>query len=91
MKNSHRFFRNADCEYFPCHKTSRPEKFNCMFCYCPLYFFDECGGNYRLLESGVKDCTTCLIPHTPEGYDHIVGKLKERFARQRAEAGDGEA
>lgn len=83
MKNSHRFFSNVDCQYFPCHKTSRPEKFNCLFCYCPLYFFDECGGNYRTLESGIKDCTTCLIPHTVDGYDHIVAKLKERFEAVR--------
>ena len=30
------FFQNRECEYFPCHKTSRPEDFNCLFCYCPL-------------------------------------------------------
>jgi len=85
VKNSYRFFSNIECKYFPCHKTSRPEKFNCLFCYCPLYFFEECGGNFRMLESGVKDCTTCLIPHTYEGYDHIVGKLKERFVEIRSE------
>lgn len=84
MKNNFRFFSNTECEYFPCHKTSSPEKFNCLFCYCPLYFFDGCGGNYRILESGVKDCTTCLIPHTYEGYDHVVAKLKERFKAVRA-------
>ncbi|MCJ2166288.1 cysteine-rich small domain-containing protein [Pseudodesulfovibrio sp. S3-i] len=88
MKNSFRFFSNADCEYFPCHETRRPEKFNCLFCYCPLYFFEECGGNYRVLESGVKDCTACLIPHTPEGYDHIVGRLKARFVQMRAQTGE---
>lgn len=80
MDNSHRFFCNRDCQYFPCHTTSKPEEFNCLFCFCPLYFFDECGGNYRILESGVKDCTNCLIPHVPRGYDHILAKLKERIA-----------
>ncbi len=45
-----------------------------------VVFFDECGGNYRILESGVKDCTNCLIPHVPRGYDHILAKLKERIA-----------
>ncbi|BCS88571.1 cysteine-rich small domain-containing protein [Pseudodesulfovibrio sediminis] len=83
MENSFRFFNNHACKYFPCHKTSRPEQFNCLFCYCPLYFFEECGGRYEMLESGVKDCTNCMIPHTYEGYDHILGKLKERFARMR--------
>ena len=83
MKNSYRFFCNQDCEYFPCHKTGRPERFNCLFCYCPLYLVEDCGGNFRTLASGVKDCTPCLIPHTPEGYDHIVGRLKALFEAQR--------
>ncbi len=83
MKNSYRFFSNTDCKYFPCHKTSKPEKFNCLMCFCPLYFFEECGGNYKILESGVKDCTTCLIPQSPKGYDHILKKLKERLETVR--------
>ncbi|WP_319470873.1 cysteine-rich small domain-containing protein [uncultured Pseudodesulfovibrio sp.] len=86
MDNSHRFFCNRDCQYFPCHTTSKPEEFNCLFCFCPLYFFDECGGNYRILESGVKDCTNCMIPHVPRGYDHILAKLKERFADMKRDA-----
>lgn len=85
MKNSYRFFNNTDCEYFPCHKTEKPEEFNCLLCFCPLYFFEECGGNYRLLDSGVKDCTNCMIPHVPKGYDHILGKLKERINEVRIE------
>ena len=39
-----------------------------MFCYCPNYFLEECGGNY-IMNHGIKDCTSCLIPHTCEGYD----------------------
>lgn len=35
MENSHRFFENRECKYFPCHKGL--EDFNCLFCYCPLY------------------------------------------------------
>ena len=31
------FFQNTACEYFPCHETKFPERFNCLFCYCPLY------------------------------------------------------
>lgn len=79
MKNSYRFFNNKECEYFPCHKTGKPEEFNCLFCFCPLYFFEDCGGNFRILESGVKDCTKCLLPHVPKGYDHILAKLRERL------------
>jgi len=26
-----------------------------------------------------------MIPHVPRGYDHIVGKLKERFEAVRQE------
>lgn len=85
MENSYRFFNNTDCQYFPCHKTSKPEEFNCLMCFCPLYFFDECGGKYRILDSGVKDCTNCMIPHTPKGYDYVVGKLRERLEAVREE------
>ena len=31
------FFQHTQCEFFPCHKTAKPEDFNCLFCYCPLY------------------------------------------------------
>ena len=31
------FNQNKACEYFPCHKTDKPEEFSCLFCYCPLY------------------------------------------------------
>ena len=89
MENSHRFFRNADCKYFPCHKTSRPENFNCLFCFCPLYFLEDCGGNCTRTGRGIKDCTNCLIPHTPEGYDYILKKLREKFDEMRARGADG--
>ena len=79
MDNSFRFFSNRECEYFPCHETSNPERFNCLFCYCPLYFLADCGGRFTLLPSGLKDCTNCRLPHTPEGYDHIVDRLKACF------------
>ena len=52
------FFSNKECEYFPCHKGADPENFNCLFCYCPLYALgDKCGGNFRITEKGIKDCT----------------------------------
>ena len=83
MENSHRFFNNRACRYFPCHKTDRPEEFNCLFCFCPLYFLEDCGGNHRTLENGIKDCTPCLIPHHPKGYDHIMRRLKAEFEKVR--------
>lgn len=79
MDNSHRFFSNTGCKYFPCHDVSRPEQFNCLFCYCPLYFLPDCGGRFTLLGNGLKDCSACTLPHMPKGYDHIVRRLKECF------------
>ncbi len=69
----YKFFTNRDCEFHPCHKTDR---INCLFCYCPLYFLD-CGGNFKLTEHGIKDCSECLIPHGENGYDYIVRRLME--------------
>ena len=78
MNNSYRFFQNKDCEYFPCHKVTDSSYFNCMFCYCPLYALGErCGGNCTYTENGIKDCSGCLIPHSPGGYDYINGKFGE--------------
>lgn len=76
MENSYRFYRNLDCIYFPCHKMENNEEFNCMFCYCPLYLFEECGGNYED-KHGMKNCSNCIIPHKPKGYDYINNKIKE--------------
>lgn len=77
--NNSRFFCNKDCEYFPCHKTDNEENFNCLFCYCPLYSMGEnCGGNFEILENGVKDCSGCLVPHKAENYDFIINKLCEK-------------
>lgn len=73
----YKFFQNEQCEYFPCHKTDCPEKFSCMFCYCPLYALGEsCGGNFRYNKKGIKDCTLCTIPHKKESYDKIIEKTK---------------
>lgn len=72
------FFSNRDCEYFPCHGGVDPENFNCLFCYCPLYFLGErCGGNFRYTQSGVKDCTGCLVPHRRENYGYVIEQFKK--------------
>ena len=56
--NSFAFFQNRDCAFFPCHETERPDQFNCLFCYCPLYALGRgCGGNFKYLPGGVKDCS----------------------------------
>lgn len=72
------FFQNTKCEYFPCHETDRPEDFNCLFCYCPLYALGrKCNGNYNYTESGVKDCSSCLTPHKRDNFGYITGRYKE--------------
>ena len=75
---SHSFFQNKDCEFFPCHETDAPERFNCLFCFCPLYALGErCGGNFTRTPRGVKDCSACLFPHQPENYAAICGRCAE--------------
>ena len=78
MKNSHTFFQNRECEYFPCHKVKDDRSFNCLFCFCPLYALgDQCGGNFTYTETGIKDCSGCLIPHSTGGYDYILSKFPQ--------------
>ena len=49
-----------------------------FLCYCPLYALGEnCGGNYKYLENGIKDCSNCLVPHSPKGYDYVTSKYSE--------------
>ena len=71
------FFQHKNCEAFPCHGAEDVTNFNCLFCYCPLYILGrECGGEFMYLKNGVKDCSSCLIPHERDRYGDIVGKLK---------------
>ena len=72
---SYKYFQNKTCEYFPCHHICNADDFNCLFCYCPLYNLENCGGNHSFLENGVKDCSNCLIPH--KQYEYIISKLVE--------------
>lgn len=75
--NSYSFFSNKECRYFPCH-NSDGGKFNCLFCYCPLYALgDRCGGNFEYLPNGVKSCMKCAIPHTEKGYEYVMSKIGE--------------
>ncbi|HAL02525.1 MAG TPA: metal-binding protein [Lachnospiraceae bacterium] len=77
MDNSHRFFQNNDCKYFPCHKGLTD--FNCLFCYCPMYNRTDCPGNPTFVEKNgktIKVCTNCNFPHNPANYDKIIEILK---------------
>lgn len=78
MSENYKFFNHKKCEYFPCHKTSDPDNFNCLFCYCPLYALkDKCGGNFKYTDKGIKDCSKCTLPHRRDNYDYIMGKFQD--------------
>lgn len=73
MENSYRFFENRQCKYFPCHQGL--SDFNCLFCYCPLYFMETCPGTPQYLNQGqkqIKSCSGCSFPHQPKSYDAIL-------------------
>ena len=73
-----KFFQHRECEFFPCHKTEDEENFNCLFCYCPLYALGEnCGGNFKYTEDGIKDCSDCLVPHKRKNYEYIMSKFRD--------------
>ena len=82
MKNDYRFFQNRDCEFFPCHKVADEEKFNCLFCYCPLYLDENCMGSPAYIIDGkgqrIKDCSSCLVVHRPEMYDKVIAHLRRQ-------------
>lgn len=55
-----------------------PNKFNCLFCYCPLYALgDKCGGDFCYTKNGIKDCSGCFRPHSPEKYEEILSGLEK--------------
>lgn len=77
MENSHRFFSNKECKYYPCHKGI--DELNCMFCYCPMYNMNNCPGNPEyIIKEGrkVKKCTSCNYPHIADNFDNIMQVLK---------------
>ena len=77
--NHYAFFQNTECEYFPCHETKDPSRFNCLFCYCPLYSF-SCPGDYTLIRKEdrvIKNCRGCTFPHKPENYDRLMELIRE--------------
>ena len=82
------FFSHRKCEAFPCHETVDSENFNCLFCYCPLYFLGrDCGGKFNYLPSGVKDCTHCSIPHERDNYGRITGRFQDIVRRMNQDSG----
>jgi len=84
MTNDFHFFQNTDCRYFPCHGKDRGtgsvpvEDFNCLFCYCPLYFID-CEGSYTMMDNKFKDCSKCTRNHDKDAWRYIIGRINEHM------------
>ena len=80
--NSYRFFQNRECKFFPCHDVQDEDDFNCLFCYCPLYLDDNCIGSPEYIITGrgqrIKDCSSCLVVHSPEMYDKVIAHLRRQ-------------
>ena len=74
---SHKLFTNKKCVYFPCHAAPADGEFNCLFCYCPLYGYDNCPGNPMYVWSEekqvfIKDCQLCTYVHEgKESWDRV--------------------
>ncbi len=69
------FFTYKACPYFPCHTTDDPDSFNCLFCFCPLYTLgSNCGGSFTYTQTGIKDCSGCILPHIGNNGNALVEK-----------------
>ncbi len=81
LSNDFNHFQNKECRYFPCHDTVSGEDFNCLFCYCPLYFIEdfECGGLYTTTEDGIKDCSRCGRNHDKDSWKFVLARLREHM------------
>ena len=79
------FFQNRACAYFPCHEGVDESRFNCLFCYCPLYALGRsCGGSFEFNKKGVKVCTNCTMLHDGnEGAALVKARFKELAALAR--------
>lgn len=62
-----------------CLKCHQRDSICCLFCYCPLYEQQDCGGDYKILRNGTKDCTDCDRPHTPD----FVKKFLMKFFKDQ--------
>jgi Zn-finger protein len=73
---SEKHFENKECKYYPCHNL---KYMNCLFCFCPLYNYENCGGIYAFKEDGLKDCSKCLLLHNKDSYDYITKQLAKEM------------
>lgn len=78
MSCRYKSFAHRQCEFFPCHEGADPDRFSCLFCFCPLYLIPDCGGDSTRLADGNKDCSRCLFPHDPDNYDRVIQTLQKK-------------
>jgi len=39
---------------------------------------EDCGGDFTYLSNGIKDCSSCILPHVKEkGYEHVQRKMQD--------------
>lgn len=62
VKATNDLWEEGDSICQKCHSMKSP--MNCLLCYCPRYEMGiDCGGDFVILENGVKDCSKCNKPH----------------------------
>lgn len=76
LYNCESYFSNSHCKYFVCHRNMDKDNFNCLFCFCPLFYLEDCGGSYIITSNGIKDCSNCNFPHFAENYVKVLKKIK---------------
>jgi iron complex transport system ATP-binding protein len=73
IEATNNLFESPDSICHKCHSVSGD--LNCFFCYCPLYDEEDCGGDYVILNNGLKDCSNCLRPHSEEFVEEQLMKI----------------
>jgi len=64
VKATNDLWKEDDSICWKCHHMKEP--MNCLLCYCPRYDMGiDCGGDFVILDNGVKDCSNCNRPHDP--------------------------
>ena len=76
-KHGYRYYENKACQFFPCHPDlwDSERVHNCMFCFCPLYSHEHCGGNPKVAENGMRDCSDCTKNHDKDSYDFVLNNF----------------
>ena len=81
VENNFKFFENKECEYYPCH--DKIKQINCLFCYCPLYAFEDCGGIFSMISTAsgknIKDCSKCKFPHDAKNYNDLMKIIINKY------------